>query len=142
MQGLTSGVFKTGDNIYFLSPTLLGADGRGTSQPGTAPFAGQVLFNPNAGTVGNLQRRMFSGPWDWSWDVSVKKTVAFTERHTLDLHFDFFNVINHPTFYMYPTTAGDYSAASPYQINNTTFGQFDTMNHNPRVLQIGAYYRF
>ncbi|MBZ5576618.1 MAG: TonB-dependent receptor [Acidobacteriia bacterium] len=142
LQGLTSGVFKTGDNIYFLSPTLLGADGRGTSQPGTAPFAGQVLFNPNAGTVGNLQRRMFSGPWDWSWDVSVKKTVAFTERHTLDLHFDFFNVINHPTFYMYPTTAGDYSAASPYQINNTTFGQFDTMNHNPRVLQIGAYYRF
>jgi len=142
LQPLTSGVFKTGDNIYFVSPTLIGPGGLGAAQPGSAPFAGQLFYNPGAGTVGNLQRRMFSGPWQWSWDISVKKTIAFTERHTLDLHFDFFNWMNHPTFYLDPSTSGDYGQATPYQINNTTFGQLDTMNYNPRVIQIGAYYRF
>ena len=142
LQPLTSGVFKTGDNVYFVSPTLIGADGRGTSQPGTAPFAGQVFYNPAAGNVGNLQRRMFSGPWQWSWDMSVKKAIHFTERHTLDLHLDVFNFANHPTFYLYPASAGDYSFANPYEINNTTFGQITDMNYNPRIIQIGAYYRF
>ena len=85
---------------------------------------------------------MFSGPWEWSWDISVKKAIAFTERHTLDLHLDVFNFANHPTFYLYPATAGDYGYANYYQINNTNFGQIDSMNYNPRVLQIGAYYRF
>jgi hypothetical protein len=142
LQPLTGGVFKTGSNVYFVSPTLISSGGLGTSQPGSAPFAGQVFYNPGAGTVGNLQRRMFSGPWQWAWDASVKKTIAFTERHTLDLHFDFFNWMNHPTFYLYPSTAGDYSSATNYEINNTTFGQITSMNYNPRVIQIGAYYRF
>ncbi|HSP70483.1 MAG TPA: hypothetical protein VLN48_22310, partial [Bryobacteraceae bacterium] len=100
------------------------------------------FFNPSAGTVGNSQRRMFSGPWDWSWDASVKKSFQITERQTLDLHFDFFNVGNHPTFYMYPSTAGDYGLTTPYNINSTAFGQFDSMNHDSRQIQIGAYYRF
>ncbi|MCU1337862.1 MAG: hypothetical protein JWO19_3443 [Bryobacterales bacterium] len=141
---LTSGVFKTGDNIYFVSPTIIGADGRGTSQPGTAPFAGQAFFNPVAGTVGNLQRRSFTGPWDWSWDASVVKSFRITERQTLDLHFDFFNVGNHPTFYMPPSTAGDYAVSGnpAYNINSTTFGQLDSVNHDARQIQIGAYYRF
>jgi len=142
LNPLTSGVFKTGDNIYFVSPTIIGPDGRGASQPGTAAFAGQVFSNPNAGTVGNLQRRAFSGPWDWSWDASVKKSFRITERQTLDFHFDFFNVGNHPTFYMYPSTAGDYGLTAPYNINSTTFGMFDSMNHDSRQIQIGAYYRF
>ena len=142
LEPVTGGVFKTGSNIYFVSPTIISPDGRGASQPGTAPFTGQVFSNPLAGTVGNLQRRMFSGPWDWSWDASVVKSFRITERQTLDLHFDFFNVGNHPTFYMYPSTAGDYGASAPYNINSTTFGMFDSMNHDSRQIQIGAYYRF
>jgi len=142
LEPLTSGVFKTGDNIYFVSPTIIGPDGRGASQPGTAAFTGQAFFNPVAGTVGNLQRRAFTGPWDWSWDASVVKSFRITERQTLDLHFDFFNVGNHPTFYMPPSTAGDYGSTTPYNINGTTFGQLNSMNHDPRQIQIGAYYRF
>jgi len=141
LEPLTNGVFKTGDNIYFVSPTIING-GRGASQPGTAAFTGQAFFNPLAGTVGNLQRRAFTGPWDWSWDASVVKSFRITERQTLDLHFDFFNVGNHPTFYMPPSTAGDYGSTTPYNINNTTFGQLTSMNHDPRQIQIGAYYRF
>ncbi|MBZ5727529.1 MAG: TonB-dependent receptor [Acidobacteriia bacterium] len=139
---LTSGVFMTGDGPYFISPSIIGADGRGASPVGSAPFAGQLFFDPAAGTVGNLQRRMFNTPWEWSYDASVKKAFQFSERHTLDLHFDFFNFMNHPTFYVPPSTSGDYGSTTNFNINNTTFGQITSMNYNPRVIQIGAYYRF
>ena len=118
-------------------------------RPGSAPFPGQVFFNPGPGTVGNLQRRMFSGPWQWSWDISVKKSFTIRERHRLDVHFDLFNFMNHPTFYVYPSTGGDYSVfgfypslGTPFTLNSTVFGKLDSMNYNPRVVQIGAYYHF
>jgi hypothetical protein len=122
---------------------LISPGGTGAAQPGTTAFAGQVFFNPTAGTVGNLQRRMFSGPWEWSWDMSVKKAIRLTERQTLDLHFDFFNWMNHPTFYVPAATSGDANlGATNFEINSTTFGQINDMNYSPRVIQIGAYYRF
>jgi hypothetical protein len=142
LAGLTSGVYMTGNGPYFLSPSLIGADGRGASAPGSAPFAGQVFFNPTAGNLGNLQRRMFSGPWQWSYDASVIKDFRFRERHKLEMHFDFFNWMNHPTFYTPPATGGDYGSVTNYTINSTNFGKITSMNYNPRVIQIGAYYRF
>jgi hypothetical protein len=144
LSSLTSGVWKTGNAVYFINPSVINVagDGRGASSPGSAAFPGQVFYNPTAGTVGNLQRRMFSGPWQWSFDTSVKKTVNFGERHRVDLHFDMFNFMNHPTFYVYPSTGGDYGFLTPFTINSTAFGQVSGMNYNPRVLQIGAYYHF
>ena len=146
LQSLTSGIWKGADGtVYFLSPTLVGSDGRGASQPGTAAFQGQAFANPGPGMVGNTQRRMFSGPWTWSWDISIKKSFdlkAFREGASLDLHFQFFNWTNHPTFYLYPATAGDYGYSGYYNINSTTFGQVDSMQNSPRVIQIGAYLRF
>jgi hypothetical protein len=50
--------------------------------------------------------------------------------------------MNHPTFYIPPSTAGDYGSTTNYTINNTNFGKITSMNYNPRVIQIGAYYRF
>jgi len=58
------------------------------------------------------------------------------------LHFDFFDFMNHPTFYIRPTTGGDYGSVTNFNINNTTFGRITSMNYNPRVIQIAAYYRF
>ncbi len=142
LQALTSdGVYMTGNGPYFVSPTIINTDGRGAAQAGADPFSGEVFFNPVAGTVGNTQRRMFSGPWQWSWDASVMKMFRFRERHTLDLHFDFFNWTNHPTFYVPPNT-GDYGSTTNFIVNNTSFGKITSMNYNPRVIQIGAYYRF
>jgi hypothetical protein len=137
----TSGVYMTGTGPYFVSPSAINpVDGRG-AEFGTT-FPGEVFFNPAAGSVGNLQRRLFGGPWQWSWDISVKKAFRFHERHTLDFHFDFFNWMNHPTFFVPPSTAGDYGSTTNFNINNTSFGKITSMNFNPRVIQIGAYYRF
>lgn len=141
LNKLTNGVYMTGNGPYFVSPSIINpVDGRAAEYGST--FAGEMFSNPVAGTVGNTQRRMFTGPWQWSWDMSVKKGFRLFERHTLDLHFDFFNFMNHPTFYLYPSTAGDYGSATNFTINNTTFGKINYMNYLPRVIQIGAYYRF
>ena len=141
LEANTSGVYMTGNGPYFLSTSLINTDGRGTNAFLSAPFPGQVFFNPNAGTLGNLQRRLFSGPWQHGWDASVKKSFKFGERLSADLHFDFFNVLNHPTFYV-PPSQGDYGSQTNFNINNTTFGKITSMNFSPRRIQFGLYIRF
>ena len=149
LSGLTQGVFMTGNGPYFMSPSLINikttanpaGDGRGAAPAGSPAFNGQIFFNPSAGTVGDLARRMFSGPWQWSWDASMMKSFTFAERHHVDLHFDFFNWANHPTFWVAPNT-GDYGSTTNFTVNNTTFGKLSSMNYAPRVIQLGAYYKF
>jgi hypothetical protein len=119
---------------------VINTDGRGAEYGST--FNGEMFFNPGPGTVGSLQRRMFTGPWQLNFDGSVKKQFRLFEGHTLDLHFDFFNFMNHPTFAPAPSTAGDYGSVTNVNINNTTFGKITIQNNTPRIVQIGAYYRF
>jgi hypothetical protein len=133
LSALTTGLWKTGTGIYFVNPSAIGADGRASTQ---------IFTNPAAGTVGALQRRMFSGPWTHALDASLKKSIRLGEGRSLDLHFQAFNALNHPTFYVSPSDAGDYGSLGQYTINSTTFGQFTSMNISPRVLQIGAYLKF
>ena len=140
LNALTNGVYMTGNGPYFISPTLIDTDGRGAEYGST--FSGEMFSNPGAGTVGDTQRRMFTGPWQPAWDMSLKKGFKLYERTTLDLHFDFFNYLNHPTFYVAPSTAGDYGSVTNVNINNTTFGKLTGMNYAPRVIQLGAYFRF
>jgi len=142
MAPLMEGLFMTGTGPYFISPTLIGSDGRGASQAGSAPFAGQLFYNPSAGAVGNLQRRMFTGPWQWQWDIAVKKSFQIHESHRVDLGIDLINWMNHPTFYVSPSTGGDYGSVTNANVNNATFGQISSMNYNPRVIQLSLYYRF
>src|SRR2546421_352174 len=80
------------------------------------------------GSVGNTQRRYFTGPWQWRWNASVKKGFRYRERYQLDFHFDFFNWMNHPTFYVFPSDGGDYGSTTNFNINNTTFGKITGMN--------------
>ena len=105
-------------------------DGSGVSAPGDAPFAGQVFFNPDAGQIGSLQRRLFDGPWDFFLDASIKKGIAITERHKVELRMQAFNLLNHPSFWV-----GDQSINSPtFGVVASTFGS--------RVVEFGANYHF
>ena len=64
----------------------------------------------------------------------------------MDLHFDFFNWTNHPTFGIYSSTNGDVNINVPanayININSPGFGQVDKMQYSPRIIQIGCNYRF
>jgi hypothetical protein len=137
------GLFMTGNGPYFISPSVFNpADGRAAEFGST--FPGEVFFNPGPGTVGNTQRRYFSGPWSWRWDASIKKGFRYRERYQLDFHFDFFNWMNHPIFYIPPSDIGDNGSLTNFTINNPTFGKITATSPNftPRTIQIGAYFRF
>jgi hypothetical protein len=74
--------------------------------------------------------------------MSLKKGFRLFERHTIDLHFDFFNFLNHPTFYLPSSDNGSNGSVTNFTINGANFGKITSMNYNPRIIQIGAYYRF
>ena len=116
---------------YFVSASAIGSDGRGVAPDGSAPFNGQVFFNPAAGTLGGLQQRMFSGPWDFDIDFGVQKTTKITERHSIELRMESSNILNHPAF------------SSPQNsINSTTFGKITGTFYGRRVVQFGLFYMF
>ncbi len=123
----------TGNGPMIVSPSAVNpADGTGVAAdvPG-ATFNGQVFFNPAAGTLGVLQRRLFSGPWTFDIDGSLMKNIDITEHQRLQLRMDAFNALNHATFW-----SGDQN------INSTNFGVISSMFYSPRIMQFGLTYRF
>jgi hypothetical protein len=97
----------------------------------SAGFAGQVFFNPVAGTLGSLQRLQLDGPAQFAWDVSVMKRTAIREGLNLEFRAEFFNFLNHPSFSVADTN-----------INNAQFGRITTTSQNPRVVQLALRLSF
>ncbi len=130
----------TGNGPIFIAPSVKGPDGRGVAGDGLAPFSGQVFFNPVPGTIGNLQRRQFSGPWAFNLDFGLQKTTRITERQSVEIRFEATNFFNHATFFV-----GDEGAAASaprFNINQPTFGTIAQNFYGPRVIQLGLHYRF
>ena len=129
-----SGIVKfqmTGSGPNMISQSAINpADGTGVNNDGSLPFTGQVFFNPEAGTLGVLERRLFDGPSIFGLDMSALKTVKLRERQSVEIRMDAFNALNHTSFY-----AGDQN------INSTTFGVVSS-DYGSRVVQFGAHYRF
>ena len=53
---------------------------------------------PGTRHYGNLGRNVLSGPTYKQWDLAIYKNTPITERLTLQLRAEFFNVLNHPNF--------------------------------------------
>jgi hypothetical protein len=124
----------TGNGPVEIAPSAINpADGSGVSAPGVAPFAGEIFSNPGPGTLGELQRREFSGPWTFNIDMSLTKNVKIAERGNLLLRMEAFNAPNHPTFW-----SGDQN------INSTSpaFGTITSMFNSPRIMEFGAHLTF
>jgi hypothetical protein len=137
-QQLTNivGFQMTGNGPLIIAPSAINpSDHTGTNGVGVAgvpaPFAGQVFYNPTAGTLGTLQRRLFSGPWSFDLDASIQKNIRITERQSLELRMEGQNIFNHPTFW-----TGDQN------INDTTFGVISNTLNFPRLMQFGLKYSF
>jgi hypothetical protein len=122
----------TGNGPYMVSASAIGTDGRAVAPDGSAPFSGQAFFMPAAGTIGQLGRRIFDGPWDTTFDFGASKTIRITERNNIQVRMDARNFFNHPTF-----AIGDQTATS------TTFGKITGGGPGgARVFQFGLYYNF
>ncbi|HLJ49640.1 MAG TPA: TonB-dependent receptor [Bryobacteraceae bacterium] len=131
-----TGLFITGNGPYFVSPSVIGPNGTGAAADGSAPFSGQVFFNPTAGSVGSLQRRILSGPWYKNYDAALDKRFKLTEHQSLKFRADFYNIFNHPNFY-----EGDQN------INSVNFGKITSQFYGydgvgPRLMQFSLFYQF
>lgn len=128
----------TGSGPFFIAQSALGSDLRGVASDGSAPFNGQLFFNPDPGFNGALQRRMFSGPWNFSLDMSLLKTFRIMERHSVQFRADAFSLPNNPSFWVGSETDG----TTRFDINQTTFGRITGTFNSRRLFQFGLYYRF
>ncbi len=57
-----------------------------------------AFIQPAYGTFGNLGRNSIFGPGYRDWDFSISKNTQLTERLSLQLRAEIFNLLNHPNF--------------------------------------------
>ena len=100
----------------------------------------QPIVNPATRTYG-MPRNLLRGPGLTNLDLALAKTTAITERVSLQLRLEFFNVLNHPEFAQ-PTFGNNAT-----NINNPQlFGQITTTGTfrgpAPRIGQIAARLTF
>jgi hypothetical protein len=92
------------------------------------------VANPADRTYG-LHRNTLRGPHQTNLNLALAKTTAITERISLELRVEYFNVLNHPEFAMPDTNPG-----SP------TFGQIGSTGTrrgpSPRIGQLAARITF
>ena len=81
------------DLTSFAMPCLLAA---GIDQTNLSGFASDC--QPGTRHFGNLGRNSLIGPTYKQWDLALYKNTALTDRVTLQLRADFFNLLNHPNF--------------------------------------------
>jgi len=121
----------TGNGPMMIAASAINTDGTGVNTDGEANFQGQIFSNPDAGTLGGLQRRMFDGPWTFNTDLRLKKAIPITEAKKIEVVMDAINAFNHATFW-----SGDQG------INSTSFGVIGNTFFAPRVVQFGVHYTF
>lgn len=119
------GVYDGPDGPYYFDPSLIGPDGTAVSLDPFNPFTGQKFFIPGPGQYGSLQFLQFNAPTVFNWDASVIKNVPITENVKAQLRFEFFNVLNHPIFFI-----------SSQSVTSRTFGKITQTLNAPRVVQV------
>lgn len=121
----------SGTGPFIVDPAVIFSDGRGVNVDGQPAFPGQAFFHPNAGTLGTLQRRMFSGPTWFNFDFAAQKNFNITEKVYLQFRMASTNFFNNATFY-----SGD------QLINSVNFGRLTSLQTAPRRIQFELFLRF
>ena len=140
LSGITR--FTTGNPVTIsesADASLCGCETLGTPAVDLPDYNGQPIqhFNPRTspsfqyfstgefsaeqlGTEGNASRRFFSGPGLNNWDMSLFKNVHITERMSLDIRGEFFNIFNHAQF---GSPVGSFTASNFGEITSVGSGR-------------------
>jgi len=81
------------------------SDGTQTDPCGGIAPAGAPLtpfYFPCTGTVGNARRNMLRGPGLAQWDMSLIKSTKITERLSMQIRWEVYNLLNRGNFYYFP----------------------------------------
>jgi hypothetical protein len=106
--------------------------------PNVANASANLWFNPAAFTEpsqlyqnGNSGRDILRGPHLWDYDLSLAKNLLSSEKRSLELRADAFNVFNHPNLGM-PANYIDQQGA----------GQITSLQIAMRQMQFGLHFQF
>ena len=102
--------------------------------------ADAIFSDPALGTIGTCGRNSLRGPKFTQWDFNLNKTTKITERMSLQVRLEVFNLLNHPNFKPSPasSTFGN-SAFSTYgQTPDIAAGSPYLSEGGARAAQIGA----
>ena len=126
----SGGLFRLGFGRPDLLTSLadLARGGNGVDEP---YFNAAALGNPLGG-FGNLGRNVLRGPSQKRFDLSLSKTTRITEGTSVELRADAFNLFNNVNF---ANPSGDLADPNDFGLITSTVG-------GPRVIQLGAKFRF
>jgi hypothetical protein len=105
---------------------------------------------PAPNTIGTCGRNSFRGPGFKQWDFNLNKTTKISERLSLQIRFEIFNLMNHPNFNPTPssTTISQSKLDNPIptKVNFSRYSQTPDIaagnpflsQGGPRSAQIGA----
>jgi hypothetical protein len=147
-SGDGSGVFFSYNGNTFQRPNQVGDPNKAGAVPGNpscvAPSQVHTIqnwFNPCAfiqapdGELGTAARAPLYGPRYVNTDFSVIKDFPLSFREGMNLQFraEFFNLFNHPQFYL-----GGTGGSGQQDINaQSTFGVINNTVNNARLIQFG-----
>ena len=106
----------------------------------TITNAAAIFSDPAPNTIGTCGRNSLRGPGLRQWDFNLNKTTKLTERLSLQIRFEIFNLLNHPNFNPLPSSAkSDSSSFSLYgQTPDISSGNPFLSQGGARAAQIGA----
>jgi Carboxypeptidase regulatory-like domain len=139
-----------------VGPTTSGSCGKSNAIPGAttppptclniAGFSTDSSGNPAAISVqSNQARNQFRGPNYFDTDMSVMKYTKITERATLGVGAQFFNLFNHPNFDQPINDVSNSQFGTIIHTVNTPtsiLGSFLGGDASPRLIQLKAEFKF
>ena len=143
-------------------PNLAGCNGADDTLNDSAinqSTANTALGIAGAGPVPGIGYNSFYGPWIDEIDLGLTRAFHITERHTIEIQAQTFNLFNHPNFYV-QTGGGiiqtQYNPVGPqcgdatsvnqtcFLVPNSGFKTLESVNqlNGPRTFQFSFRYRF
>jgi hypothetical protein len=149
---LSSSANRSGQDRVNERPDCLGQPIYQFSDPSIPSITNfQSIFAiPAANTIGTCGRNAFRGPGFRQWDFNLVKTTKLTERMSLQVRFEIFNLLNHPNFNPFPSSSSiSASKLTDPDPNSVTFSNYSQTpdiaagnpflsQGGPRAAQIGA----
>ena len=114
---------------YLPGPLKINTNGRN----GRPAFNTALFPEESIGQLGNAKRRIFYGPGNDNFDLTLQKTVRLAEPRSLEFRAEAFNAFNHTQFYGPASVDG--------QVEDPNFGHIVSAIA-PRLVQLVAKFNF